>query len=428
MSTLFEAPRGTLKCAKDALRLFICSLVKAHDINSAMSHTWVNRFSGFIADMPQMIARVARYAMLVTAFLVVSLSMVFGTTPAPAPFQPAIAGYRYDFPKDHGSHPTYRTEWWYYTGHLQSKNGRSFGFELTFFRRASPPEEIKTLPSKWSINHLYFAHFALTDINGKRFHFSEKFSREGLGKAGADESRLRVWIDDWRADASTEPFASHTLVAHDETHTLALTLQPAKPLVTHGAAGISRKGKDVGQASHYYSFTRLATTGSLTIDGEQIEVSGTSWMDHEFGSAELGTDQVGWDWFSIQLEDDTELMLYRMRRKDGSSDLASSGTAVSSDGRTRHLEVTDFQIESTGTWTSSESKATYPSRWKLTFPSLDLVLDVTPLLADQELRTSRSTKVSYWEGAVAVTGTKQGKPIKGQGYVELTGYAERLKL
>ncbi len=369
-----------------------------------------------------------RIGILITFLLSADLSTAIGANPPPTPFQSATAGYRYNFPRDHGSHPTYRTEWWYYTGHLHAKNGRSFGFELTFFRRGVPPDKIKTLPSKWSISHLYLAHFAVTDITGKRFHFSEKLSREGLGKAGADESRLRVWIDDWRAEASTEPSASHTLVAHDETHALALTLQPAKPLVTHGAAGISRKGKDVGQASHYYSFTRLATSGKLTIEGESFDVTGTSWMDHEFGSAELGTDQVGWDWFSIQLEDDTELMLYRMRRKDGSSDLASSGTVVSPDGRTRHLEVTDFQIESTGTWTSSESKATYPSRWRLKFPSLNLVLDVTPLLADQELRTSRSTRVSYWEGAVAVTGTKQGRPVKGQGYVELTGYAERLKM
>jgi predicted secreted hydrolase len=365
---------------------------------------------------------------IAAVLLSADLSMGLGANPAPAAFQPATAGYRYDFPRDHGSHPTYRTEWWYYTGHLQSTNGRAFGFELTFFRRGVPPDEIKTLPSKWSVKDLYLAHFAVTDITGKRFHFSEKFSREGLGKAGADESRLRVWIDDWRAEASAELSAAHILAAHDETHALSLTLQPVKPLVTHGAAGISRKGKEAGQASHYYSFTRLSTTGSLMIGGERFEVSGTSWMDHEFGSAELGTDQVGWDWFSIQLEDDTELMLYRMRRKDGSSDLASSGTAVSPDGRARHLEVTDFQIEATATWTSLESKATYPSRWKLTFPSLDLTLDVVPLLADQELRTSRSTKVSYWEGAVAVTGMKQGRPIKGQGYVELTGYAERLKM
>jgi predicted secreted hydrolase len=372
--------------------------------------------------------RADRLIMLVMAALAFGDAMPSGGNPSSPPFQSATAGYRYEFPRDHGSHSSYRTEWWYYTGHLRSKSGRSFGFELTFFRRGVPPEDIKTLPSKWSLHHIYLAHFAVTDITGKRFHFSEKLSREGLGKAGADESRLRVWIDDWRAEAGPDSAGAHILAARDETHALALTLQPAKPPVAHGPAGISRKGKDVGQASHYYSFTRLATTGSLTIDGEVFDVTGTSWMDHEFGSSELGADQVGWDWFSIQLEDNTELMLYRMRLRDGSTDRASSGTAVSADGRPQHLEVTDFQIESTATWTSSESKATYPSRWQLKFPSLDLMLDVVPLLADQELRTSRSTKVSYWEGAVAVTGTKKGRPIKGQGYVELTGYTERLKM
>ncbi|MDH5741054.1 MAG: carotenoid 1,2-hydratase [Nitrospira sp.] len=369
-----------------------------------------------------------RLAIVLTTLLAVGFAVAAGAAPSSPTFQSATAGYRYNFPKDHGSHPIYRTEWWYYTGHLQSKTGRSFGFELTFFRRGVSPEDIKTLPSKWSINHIYLAHFAVTDITGKRFHFSEKLSREALGKAGADESRLHVWIDDWRAEASADPSSSHTLVARDQTHALALTLEPAKPPVAHGSDGISRKGGEKGQASHYYSFTRLKTTGSLTIDGEQFEVSGISWMDHEFGSSELGTDQVGWDWFSIQLEDHTELMLYQMRRKDGSPDLASSGTIVWTDGRTRHLEVTEFQIESTATWTSPESKATYPSRWRLRLPSLDLVVEVTPLLADQELRTSRSTLVTYWEGAVAVTGTKQGKPVKGQGYVELAGYVEPLKL
>ena len=369
-----------------------------------------------------------RAVVLIAAICTVDPSLALAADPSPSPFQQATAGYQYSFPRDHGSHPTYKTEWWYYTGHLQSKTGRSFGFELTFFRRAMPPEDIKTLPSKWSIHHVYLAHFAVTDITGKGFHFSEKLSREGLGKAGADESQLHVWIDDWRAEAETDQAGIHTLTAHDGTHGLTLTLQPAKPLITHGVNGISRKEAGTDHASHYISFTRLATTGSLTINGESFDVTGTSWMDHEFGSSDLGNDQVGWDWFSIQLEDNTELMLYRMRRADGSSDLASSGTIVSKDGRARHLTVTDFHIDSTDTWTSSESKGTYPSRWRLTIPSLDLALHVTPLLADQELRTSHSTNVTYWEGAVAVTGTTQGQPVNGHGYVELTGYVERVKM
>jgi len=342
-------------------------------------------------------------------------------------FRPATAGYRYAFPRDHGSHPAYRTEWWYYTGHLQAKNGRTFGFELTFFRRAIPPDEVKTQPSQWSVDHLYFAHFAVTDIAGQRFHFSEKLSRAGLGKAGAEESRLHAWIDDWRAEMAAVPGGAQTLFARAGTLALSVTLQPSKPLVIHGQEGISRKGAEHGQASHYYSFTRLATSGTLSIGDEQFEVTGTSWMDHEFGSADLGKDLVGWDWFSIQLADNSELMLYRLRRSDGSPDPASSGTVVSRDGQTRHLSAGDVRIESTGTWTSPKSQAVYPSQWRITVPSLELALDLAPALADQELRTTSSAQVTYWEGAVSVSGTKQGRPIQGQGYAELTGYAERIE-
>ncbi len=369
--------------------------------------------------------RGVRLAFFFAAWLASDLSVVLGEDLFTPSFRPATAGYRYEFPKDHGSHPAYRTEWWYYTGHLQAKNGRPFGFELTFFRRAIPPDEVKTQPSQWSVSHLYLAHFALTDIIGQRFHFSEKLSRAGLGKAGADESQLRVWIDDWRAEASVDPTGSQTLLGRDGALALALTLQPTKPVVIHGQDGISLKEAGTGQASHYYSFTRLDTSGSLSINGERFDVTGTSWMDHEFGSADLGKDLVGWDWFSIQLADNSELMLYRLRRSDGSFDPASSGTVVSSDGQTRHLSAGDIRIETTGTWTSPESTAVYPNKWRLAIPSLELSLDVVPLLADQELRTSHSTQVTYWEGAVAVSGTKQGRPVKGQGYVELTGYAKR---
>ncbi len=347
-------------------------------------------------------------------------------TPAASSFKQATTGYRFEFPRDHGAHPDFRTEWWYYTGHLRAKDGRTFGFELTFFRRAIPPEDVKTQPSQWSITQFYFAHFALTDLANGRFHFAEKVSRAGLGKAGADESRLRAWIDDWRAEMPAVASGPHSLVAKTDQFALSLTLQPAKPPVVHGLDGTSRKGAAEGQASHYYSFTRLATTGTVTVGAERFEVTGLSWMDHEFSSTDLSSDLVGWDWFSLQLTDDSELMLYRMRRNDGSSDPASSGTVVPPDGRARHLPVHDFTITSTATWTSPKSKAVYPARWRVTVPSLDLTLEVTPLLADQELQTGGSAAVTYWEGAVSVTGTKQGRPIGGQGYVELTGYAERV--
>lgn len=370
--------------------------------------------------------RCVRLAVLLATLPAGDLSVVLGDDPSTPSFQPATAGYRYEFPKDHGSHPAFRTEWWYYTGHLQTKDGRTFGFELTFFRRAIPPDEVKTQPSQWSVSQLYLAHFAVSDIAGRRFHFSEKLSRAGLGKAGAEESHLHVWIDDWRAEASADGTGSHTLFARGGALALALTLQPTKPLVIHGQDGISRKGAGAGQASHYYSFTRLATVGSLSINGERFDVTGTSWMDHEFGSADLGEDLVGWDWFGIQLDDQTELMLYRLRRQDGTAAPVSSGTVIDREGRGHHLSLADLTLEPLSHWTSPTSQARYPQRWRLTVPSRQLSLELVPRMSGQELVTKRSTQVTYWEGAVDATGTSQGRPVRGEGYMELTGYAERI--
>ncbi len=342
-------------------------------------------------------------------------------------FQLALPGFRYQFPRDHGSHDEFRTEWWYYTGHLMAKNGRQFGYELTFFRRAIAPEQTKNNPSRWAITQLYLAHLALTDLDRKQFRYAEKVSRAGLGKAGATREKLDLWIDRWSAQALPgEPIRFRLQAAHEGVR-IELTLNPTKPLVIHGTGGISRKGSEAGQASHYYSFTRLATEGTVTVGEDRLAVTGTSWMDHEFGSADLGHDLVGWDWFSLQLADHTELMLYRLRRADGSSDPASSGTVVSADGRAQPLALSDVQIEPLAFWTSPQSGARYPSRWRLSSRSLSLYVEITPLLAEQELITRRSTQVTYWEGAVHVSGTQSGRSISGQGYVELTGYAERFR-
>lgn len=369
--------------------------------------------------------RLCCFTVFLAAWLIAGFSTSLSADSSTSPFRPATTGYRFQFPRDHGSHAAFRTEWWYYTGHLHTTDGRTFGFELTFFRRAIPADDVKTLPSQWSITQLYLAHFAVTDVSGRRFHFSEKLSRAGLGKAGADESGLHVWIDDWQARASAGRGDAQTLVARDGAFALSLTLEPAKPVVLHGRDGVSRKGREAGQSSHYYSWTRLATRGTLSIGDERVTVTGTSWMDHEFGSADLGEGLVGWDWFSIQLEDQSELMLYRLRRHDGSADPVSSGTIVFPDGQSRHLLLADFTVESTGSWTSPKSLANYPNRWRVAIPSLHVSLDIVPVLAEQELRTARSTQVAYWEGAVAVTGTKQGRPVQGEGYVELTGYEKR---
>jgi len=338
-------------------------------------------------------------------------------------FQAANEGYRYEFPRDHGSHDNFRTEWWYYTGHVTAKSGRTFGYQLTFFRRGIPGEQVKTQPSKWSISQLYLAHFAMTDLSQQRFHYREKLSRAGLGKAGAEAGHLKVWIDQWRTESPAP--GHHILKATEGDMAIQFELKPEKPLVVHGTGGISRKGQERGQASHYYSFTRMATSGTLSIGKESFEVSGTSWMDHEFGSADLGSDLVGWDWFSLQLDDHTEIMLYRLRRADGSADSVSSGTFVERDGTAQHLSIGDFTLQPLSEWTSSRSHARYPQRWRLAIPSRQLTLELIPLQADQELITGRSTQVTYWEGAIGVSGVAEGKTIKGQGYMELTGYAER---
>ncbi len=340
-------------------------------------------------------------------------------------FTIATEGYRYSFPRDHGTHEAFRTEWWYYTGQLTAKDGRSFGYQLTFFRRGMAQQQVRTLPSQWAVTQLYLAHFAVSDLGQGRFHYAEKISRAGLGKAGANPDRLHVWVDGWSAESSTARPDTQTLQAADGDLALQLTLAPEKPLVLHGTEGISRKGSAAGQASHYYSFTRLATTGQLTIGSESFDVTGTSWMDHEFGSADLDKGLVGWDWFSLQLDDQRELMLYRLRRSDGSADPVSSGTLIDREGRGQHLSIQDFTLEPTSYWTSPTSKARYPQRWRLAIPSQQLSLELAPLMAEQELSTKRSTQVTYWEGAIEATGASQGKPIKGQGYMELTGYVER---
>ena len=379
-----------------------------------------------LTDGPSLMANVRRHLrhllLLSSGLLVVVPGLAADTAEE---YRVAREGYRYTFPRDHGAHEGFRTEWWYYTGQLTAKDGRLFGYQLTFFRRGMPREQTNTLPSQWDVTQLYLAHFAVSDLSKGRFRYAEKISRAGLGKAGAADDRLHVWIDRWSAESPVAAPATQTLTAADGDLALQLTVSPDKPLVVHGTNGISHKGSAMGQASHYYSFTRLATTGKLTLGHESFEVTGTSWMDHEFGSAELGKDLVGWDWFSLQLDDQRELMLYRLRHADGSADPVSSGTLIDRDGHGHHLSIGDFTLEPTSHWTSPASKAHYPQHWRLTIPSQQLSLELVPLMAEQELSTTRSTQVTYWEGAIEATGASQGKPIHGQGYMELTGYAER---
>lgn len=339
-------------------------------------------------------------------------------------FNHALPGYEYVFPRDHGSHDLFLTEWWYFTGHLLSTDGERFGYELTFFRRALDAPQVWRNPSRWALRQVYFAHLALTEVDNEQFRYAEKISRAGIGKAGAKTGMLHTWIDHWSAAAVTADHQEFHLQASTPEISVDLNVTLQKPPVIHGVEGVSQKGSHTGQASHYYSLTRLATKGMLWVDGEKKEVSGTSWMDHEFGSGDLAEGLVGWDWFSIQLESGYEIMAYWLRRQDGTFDAVSSGTLVSPDGRTHYLNQDDLKLDILEHWHSQASGARYPSRWTLTIVPFDIRLNITPHIPDQELRTTKSTQVTYWEGAVKVEGRSGKAQVTGMGYVELTGYAE----
>ena len=339
-------------------------------------------------------------------------------------FTPARPGYHYSFPHDHGSHESFQTEWWYFTGHLFTDTGRRFGYELTFFRRGMDHPDAWKNPSAWAIRHLYLAHLALTDEAAHQFRMAEKISRAGIQKAGALPGRLRVWIDHWSAQAIPgSPHRFH-LQAEGEDFSIDLVVESQKPPIVHGIEGVSQKGEEAEETSHYYSLTRLTTTGTVQVRGTVMPVKGESWMDHEFGSADLAEGLVGWDWFSLQLANGQEIMAYWLREADGSFAPASSGTLVNRDGTSQRLAREEMEVKVKQYWTSPKSGARYPSQWQFIIPSRDMTLRLVPRMADQELITAQSTGVTYWEGSVDVTGTLKGRPIDGRGYVELTGYTK----
>lgn len=340
---------------------------------------------------------------------------------AAAGFARATGPAPLSFPMDFGPHPDFQSEWWYYTGNLESADGRHFGFELTFFRRALlPPDQVPARQSAWASDQIYMAHLALTDVEGNAFYAFQRFSRDALGLAGASGDPYSVWLEDWRV-AQTGPDSFH-LSASQSDLAIELDLVSEKAPVLHGDQGYSRKGPEAGNASYYYSQARLVSRGQISLHGEDIQVSGLSWKDHEFSTSALSAGQQGWDWFSIQLDNGYELMLYQLRQADGSIDPYSSGTWIAPDGSLTHLSVEDFEIEAQDEWRSPHSGATYPMGWVLRIPRLNLELEISPYLEDQELNLA----FIYWEGASRVSGSLDGVAVGGQGYVEMTGYAESL--
>lgn len=332
------------------------------------------------------------------------------------------------FPKDHGSHPGYKTEWWYYTGNLTSSEGKDCGFQLTFFRRQISPPGSETswaeFPSAWRTKQIFMAHAGLSDLSEKNYYHSEQISREALGMAGAKEKNggIRVFLKNW--NCLIQP-STHRLHAETDDFSFSLALTPLKPYVLHGNDGYSQKGRKQESASCYYSFTRLASSGTLNVKGKSYAVSGFSWMDHEFSSAPLEPDIQGWDWFCLQLSDNTELMLYLLRKKDSASNAVAGGTFIFPDGKTLDLSEDSFETEILDTWKSRETGAVYPSEWRIAVRPVSLDLLVFSNLENQEMHSPQSTGVSYWEGSVSAEGSAKGKSVKGKGYAELTGYDKK---
>lgn len=335
----------------------------------------------------------------------------------------ALEAREWDFPRDHGAHPDFQTEWWYYTGNVVTAEGRRFGFQFTVFRRAIRPSNLNS-ESEWRSNQIYMAHFTVTDVEGVQFYHAERYSRGGADLAGAEhDPRYRVWVDDWQVLALDDQAQQIRISADAGDFAVHLTLDPSKPPALQGAElnGLSAKSETAGNASYYYSLTRLLTEGDLRVGDQTFSVTGTAWMDHEFSTSALEEGAQGWDWFGLQLDDGREIMLGQIRMIDGARDPFFGGLLVEADGSTRYLAAQDFTITPTAFWTSPHTGATYPSGWEIVIALEDgtaLTFALTPLLEDQELH---SGAIAYWEGAVQISGD-----VTGYGYAELTGYTESM--
>ena len=366
----------------------------------------------------------------------------WGEAPEPEGFVRAFSPRRWQFPADFGPHPEYRTEWWYYTGNLEGDDGRPFGYQLTFFRQALAPDgpaapdgsatsQAPAAPaepgatatsagSPWRTPQVFSAHFTVSDIAAGAFLEEERFARGALGLAGAEADPYAVWLNDWRI--STEGPDRVRLQAGTDAMAIDLSLTQSRPPVLQGQDGLSRKGPEPGNASHYYSLVQQPSEGTITVAGRTYAVRGVSWKDHEFSTSVLSPGTVGWDWFSAQFEDGSALMLYGLRREDGGKEPFSGGRWIAGD-ETVELGADDYVLTVKRTWRSPHSGATYPAAWTLTIPRLDLELAITPQMADQELTTASAT---YWEGALRYGGHRGERPLRGRGYGELTGYVDRL--
>jgi len=334
----------------------------------------------------------------------------------------AVPPYRFDAERDAANHSDYRIEQWSYSGNLSSADGRRFAYQMKFIRAgvSFKPEN----PSRWAVRDLFITQLAVADIDGKQHKTGSRINRAGIGWAGASSESLHLWNDDWeirQQEQSTVLRASGDEA--DDSIAIELTLERGRPLVAHGDEGVFQKGFLPFNASHFYSETRMATRGWLTLDGKRLAVSGQSWMDHEFGTSFLEEGQAGWDAFAIQLDDGTDLMLYQIRLSDGSRDEYSIATVVTADGAREALRSEQFELRPLSRWLSPASGGNYPVKWRLKIPEKQIELEISAVFDNQEFQDASALGVSYWKGAVDAAGLRNGKPVKGSGFLEMTGYA-----
>lgn len=336
-------------------------------------------------------------------------------------YQKAVEIRDFQFPEDFGSHPEFLTEWWYYTGNLLTPDERHFGYQLTFFRRSISGEHNELSQSNWATNQIYLAHFAITDTANESYYIADQISRGANELAGTKtDPYFSIWLNHWEIQQISDNLFS--MKAKDDGIEINFVLEDQKGVILHGEAGLSQKGDGIGNASYYFSQTRLKTIGQLRINDDWFDVEGLSWMDHEFGTSTLGKNQVGWDWFSIQLDNNSELMLFQIRNNDGTISPFSSGTIINNTGETINIKMDEFSIEVLDIW-KNEEQIQYPSRWKIVLEPYNIELEIIPVINDQEVKLF----FQYWEGAVTVQGIVNGQSVSGYGYVELTGYAQSME-
>lgn len=341
-------------------------------------------------------------------------------------------------PRDHGPHPTFRSEWWYLTLMLSDQRGREFGGQFTLFRQALTAQQPEGAANPWRTNQVYMAHLAVTDVAGKRHQSAERISRAHPALAGVQAAPFAAWLEDWRFASAGSTFLPLQLNAGDAGFSWALSMDSDKPIVLQGKSGYSAKGPD--QGSHYYSLTRLNVQGTLTLSGTEIPVRGTGWLDREWSTSVLSAGQTGWDWFALQLADGRDLMVFNLRREDCSRDPFDHGIVVDAEGNARLLQAEDFELtplrawrgpardvlepvrpcipSSTGDSAANDTARTagpWPLEWRLRLAEETFVIRASIL--DQRMRTS----VRYWEGLVEVFSESPRREV-GRGYMELTGY------